>query len=425
MADNTRLNAGTTGDYIRTDDINGVKTQVVKIDWGGEGQEYIGESFQSTNNTTTDTLAADATYTGTGEQSPFPWVGVNCQTSTSGTLFFDFSVDDSNWSTYPSNGYTVNAGVNEFHTALVLGRYFRVRFVNGSTEQTYFRLYTYYGNFAQPIAPLNQAIGPDADAILVRVCSDPDQEYASGLIDGTTVVNKFGRNSAVGTTYVPITSSGFYRTPQVGSATTLRVKAGNGNDTAGGTGARSVTLVMIDENGDEQTEILATAGESASSATTTTAIRLTRLYVEDAGSYPNVGTGSHAANVVVENGAGGTDWGSIQLANGFARGQSEIGFYTVPTGFTAYVRELYLTVDSNKSATVLFIQRQEVLATAPPYAAWRVVESYDGVTGEVAPPLRSPLGPFPANTDIGFIGRVTSGTAAVSVSFEVLLIADP
>ena len=44
MTDNTRLNQNETiGDFIRTDDIGGVKTQVVKIDHGGEGVERIGD----------------------------------------------------------------------------------------------------------------------------------------------------------------------------------------------------------------------------------------------------------------------------------------------------------------------------------------------------------------------------------------------
>ena len=47
------------------------------------------------------------------------------------------------------------------------------------------------------------------------------------------IENKFGDNTAVGTSYVPITGNGIYRTPQVSGATTLRVKAGgDANDTA-------------------------------------------------------------------------------------------------------------------------------------------------------------------------------------------------
>ena len=69
-------------------------------------------------------------------------------------------------------------------------------------------------------------------------------EAAKGNITGSTIVNKFGRNASVGTTYVPVTVGGVYNTPQPAAATTLRIKAGgDANDAAAGTGAREVTVV--------------------------------------------------------------------------------------------------------------------------------------------------------------------------------------
>ena len=42
MVDNTRLNLNTTsGDIYRSVDLNGVKTQVMKIDLGGESSEIF------------------------------------------------------------------------------------------------------------------------------------------------------------------------------------------------------------------------------------------------------------------------------------------------------------------------------------------------------------------------------------------------
>ena len=62
-----------------------------------------------------------------------------------------------------------------------------------------------------------------------------------GNVPGASVVHKFGRNAAV-TTMAPIAFGGVYQTPQPASATTLRVKAGNTNDTAAGSGAREITI---------------------------------------------------------------------------------------------------------------------------------------------------------------------------------------
>lgn len=127
-----------------------------------------GFGTQSTLNTTTTPLGAGATYTGTFEQNYAPWVGVSCKTDVAGTLYFDFSNDGSNVDTFPPVGFSVSAGVHEFHTAVKLPRFFRVRFVNAGGAQSYLRLYTYFGTFDQGIAPINFDIADDADARVVK-----------------------------------------------------------------------------------------------------------------------------------------------------------------------------------------------------------------------------------------------------------------
>jgi hypothetical protein len=88
-------------------------------------------------------------------------------------------------------------------------------------------------------------------------------EVHKGNVTGHSIIHKFGHNTAIPTTYTPVTSIGSYPTPQVSGATTLRIKAGgDANDTAAGTGAREITLIGVDETGAEVTETLATAGAS-------------------------------------------------------------------------------------------------------------------------------------------------------------------
>lgn len=131
-------------------------------------QASIG-SATSTNNTTTTLLSSGATYTGTGEQNNYPQVAVYLFSNIAGTLNFEFSVDGVNWHTFPTAGFTVSASIPEFHTAVKLGRYFRVNFVMDSGTQTVFRLYTYYGNgFLPSNAPIGFTIGTDADAMVVK-----------------------------------------------------------------------------------------------------------------------------------------------------------------------------------------------------------------------------------------------------------------
>lgn len=106
----------------------------------------------SANNTTTTPLSGGSTYTGAADRNSLPDVMVSCQTDADGTLYFDFSVDGTNWSTFPTAGFAVSAGIHEFHTAVKGPRDFRVRLVNGSGAQSYLRLYTYFGTFRQDTA---------------------------------------------------------------------------------------------------------------------------------------------------------------------------------------------------------------------------------------------------------------------------------
>ena len=180
-------------------------------------------------------------------------------------------------------------------------------------------------------------------------------EVAKGTIEGASIINKFGQNIAVGTTLVPVTSIGAYNTPQVSGATTLRIKAGgDANDTAAGTGAREITLVGLDETGSILIEALVTAGASASAVTTGTFMRLYTMSVSESGSYANASTSSHADVITVENGTGGTDWGTIDVVDTFAGSRSNIASYSVPLGFTAYMFKWDVSIESTKQLICYF-----------------------------------------------------------------------
>lgn len=247
-------------------------------------------------------------------------------------------------------------------------------------------------------------------------------EVQKGNIAGHSVVQKFGHNPLVGTSFVPVTSIGAYPTPQVSGATTLRIKAGgSANDTAAGTGAREIELQGLDETGAYVTETLATAGASASSVTTTTFMRLYRIYVTASGTYASSAAASHEGAIVIENGTGGTDWAQIDL-NDFANSQSKIGVYTVPLGKTAYILSARISAESTKVVDAVFFQRQGILETAAPYSAMRVNYELAGITDTRQIVMKSSTSPFPELTDIGFMAKVASGTADVDVDFEILLV---
>lgn len=254
--------------------------------------------------------------------------------------------------------------------------------------------------------------------------SDKDYyaEVSLGNVSGSTVVHKFGKNTAVGTTFVPIAVGGIYQTPQPAAATTLRIKAGgDAADTAAGAGARQITLQGLDASGNEQTVTVATNGATASTATTETWIRLYRAYVSESGTYATTATGSHTADIVIENGAGGTDWATISSTD-YARSQSEIGAYTIPAGKTGYLLSAFTFSDATKTTELLFMKREAVLDAAAPYDAMRVVfeERLEGGEGTVD--IKAPVASFAGPCDVMFLAKVNTGTAVVEVDFELLIV---
>lgn len=245
-------------------------------------------------------------------------------------------------------------------------------------------------------------------------------DITRGLAQGCAVVRQFGRNLAVGATFAPVAIGGIYRTPQVSGATALRIKAGgNANDTAAGTGARAVTLQGLNAAGEEITETLATAGASASAATTQQFLRLYRAYVSASGTYATATAGSHAASIVIENAAGGTNWATIADTT-IARAQTQIAVYSVPIYREVMITALNISSDADKKANLILFQRRNILQTAAPYEAMRVVEEYPQVAGLHQISFDPPLGPFPALTDVGFMARTTSTTIDMSVSAEIV-----
>jgi hypothetical protein len=244
-------------------------------------------------------------------------------------------------------------------------------------------------------------------------------DISRGNVQGVRVIHCFGRNTSIGATFTPVTRSGFYRTPQVSGATALRIKAGgNANDTANGSGARAITLTGINADGELISETIATAGASASAATSQTFIRLLDAFVSASGTYATQAAPSHVGSITIENADGGSDWALISDGS-FPRGDTEIGVYTVPKGRSAYVQEIRLASNADKKANIVLFKRSGILETVAPYSGMVLLAEFPEVSGSLQVDYDPPLA-FPQLTDFGFMASVSSSTVDVSVSFDVI-----
>ena len=241
-----------------------------------------------------------------------------------------------------------------------------------------------------------------------------------GEVSGYELVQKFGTNEAVGTSYVPVASGGVYQTPMSTGAIAVRIKAGgNANDTAAGTGAREVTIYGLDENFEEVSEAIATAGALASSSTTTTFTRIYRARVTASGTYATSAAGSHSAAITIED-ASANIWAVVPF-DGFPYSTTEIASYSVAAGEVAYLLHIDTYTDSTKTTEILFFVREDADGAAAPYSPMRVLAHFHQKGGEDSRMYTHAPIKITGPADMGFMAKVDTGTATVSAGFELVI----
>ena len=272
---------------------------------------------------------------------------------------------------------------------------------------------------SESVSALSALLAADIDVNITNSTEDYFKRVSAGEIAGQSYVHKFGKNEDVAATFEPLSIGAFYQTPQPASATVLRVKAGNIADIdTTGTGARKITIQGLDETGALVSETLSTNGTSAGTAGTVTFMRVFRGYVSESGTYAGDGSDSMAATVIIETSAG-VVWLTLHKPD-VGRGQSQIGLYTIPLGYTAYVYSYLLTTDSNKAVDFLFFKRESILDSAAPYQARRTVVEEVGVQGHLNGTFLWGQ-KFTELTDLGWMVKAAAAAQA-TVDFDMLLI---
>lgn len=246
-----------------------------------------------------------------------------------------------------------------------------------------------------------------------------DVQVSRGLIAGHKVVHKFGASESIGTSYAPFCIGNVYQMPT--SATALEAVSAEADDTAAGTGAQQLSIMGLDANWAEVTQTVEMNGLTPV-ALTTPLLRLYRAYVSRTGTYATGAAGSHAGALTIRVAGAGATWATIS-ATGYARGQTQIGAYTVPAGSSVHIRGGFIHIDSGKSVDVLLMQRPNADDVTTPFSgAMRVVFNWPGLKSSTNLQPFSPTNRFMEKTDILFLVQVASGTAAGSVDFEMIQI---
>lgn len=240
---------------------------------------------KSVDNSSTSTLTAGSTFTGTAELNEHSDVMVQVTTDQNGTLYMEFSPDGTNWDTSLTFYYDT-ARINPPHILVKGYRYYRTRFTNTSASaQTYLRLDTYFGGFQKLTAPINGTLAENYDAIVTRP-NEYKYEVAMSKRQGRTTWNQFGYNNDVDTAggEHTIWSSVGGDFAVMTSADTLDVVSASANDVnTTGTGARQIFIDGIDANGLQQTETVNMNGLTPVT-TSNSWLGVNRVYVISSGS---------------------------------------------------------------------------------------------------------------------------------------------
>jgi hypothetical protein len=158
-------------------------------------------------------------------------------------------------------------------------------------------------------------------------------QVSRGQITGHRSVVIFGYNPDVDTARVtvwPYTGILTFPSP----AAQLKVSSSNANDTANGTGARTVFLSGLDANHAEISETVTLNGQTEV-LTTKSYLHINNAYVATAGSGLSAAGDIYFGAGVVTAGVPATVYDLIK----FDYNQRITGSYTVPAGYTAYVSQ--------------------------------------------------------------------------------------
>lgn len=203
----------------------------------------------------------------------------------------------------------------------------------------------------------------------------------------------------------------------------LRIRAGgNANDTANGSGARSVVLLPHDADFnwiDDRSVVLETAGAAASAPTAQPFIRCTQAFVLTSGAYANgANNGANVGRIVIET-VSGTEVCAIDPNDG----QSESSMFTVPRGHSLWLDTALVAVDTvNQAATIQMFQRPNADLVSAPVSSRQSVITVTGVDSPFVVSTDYSLR-FPEKTDLWW--RATAGPTnnnAIAVQYKGLLL---
>jgi len=299
-------------------------------------------------------------------------------TSATDGLSLEQSHDGTNWDF--TDVYTVPAATGKIYAIQPAARYFRVKYTNGGTDQTAFRLQVVLKktNSLPTSHRLQDTLIDDDDASLVKSilsAKDPTGDYvninstsssnlrvtdaenglaiAKGDVTNTTFIHKFGNAPDFDTGDSPVTiwdgaNDASLDEMQYNYSTTAAIdslSSSNAGDT------QDIEIQGLDSNYDLVTQTITLTGQTRA-ALSTSLIRVFRL--KNVGSTDLAGSAYVYENTAISGGVP-TDTTKVRAMIENGNNQTLMAVYTIPNGYTGYMRDWYAATSgaSRDSAYVI------------------------------------------------------------------------
>lgn len=265
-------------------------------------------------------------------------LGIGLKTNTNGVLKIQFSPDKGNIDSEIT--YTVGSDQREPHIIRVLNVWFRVVFTY-SVSPTVFRCNVISGDYSLLTTPINVTVQQDADSIIARTISE-ELSIINNKLDGYAIVNKFGRNGDIDTGSVPediwnggSTYTGF----PTGSPEEFQVFSSDVGDTG------VVTFTYLPSS--TSTEYL--TGTATLNGTTPVNTGVTGYRMHTASYASGSATAFNLGTITIRH---RTTTTNIFCAMPIGTSQTYVAAYTVPYGYTGYVKRLFCRVFNQVTGSV-------------------------------------------------------------------------
>ena len=238
-------------------------------------------------------------------------------------------------------------------------------------------------------------------------------QVARSQIAGHETIFKFGFNPDVDDALETIWAEGGLYS-YLSAATILKVSSSSTDDTAAGTGARTVEIFGLDGNYNEISETVTLNGQTAVN-TTNSYLRINRGIVRSAGSGGQNAGVIYAGTGTVTAGVPANTYLSIAIGDN----QTLMALWTVPAGYAAFLLQTDVTVattQNNKYCTAKLVARPygEVFQVKDVF-----VKSQGSTTQVYSIPIR-----FDEKTDLEWraIGDSAGADIAISGAMDIVYI---